>query len=436
VKKSTNKAADLNVDTRLFFVTIIFTFFCIYGLSFQIGDLNIRLEKIFTVVCFFLILLLVINNAKFYFVKNSFYLVAWLIIALLSSTLSSNPIPSLRSWLDISLSIVIFFFAQYFKLDKILFARVNHTLWIGLILGGGGVFVAALWLSGLIDATSPVYYFISEDVYSDYFRIQMTLLEPNIYGAVMMVFSLISIAETRSGKLISYLFCILSLSGLLLSFSRGPFLGFAVGIALYLHLTRSKRMFYLSIFLGLAALIIVFIMSYVSSLTGDGESVIVRLSSLYTRIVTIEKAMVDVFESPIIGSGIYSFNFLHPEMLDLVGGSAPWIPMLPLAILHDTGLVGFFLFFYFIFKICHRSYTTIIQKRNIFLASLPFHRMIAWLSAGVAILVSSTFSTAHSMAFFWLVLAIISIIPHSLHKLKISGDNYMDSTVRSNRMNA
>ena len=119
-------------------------------------------------------------------------------------------------------------------------------------------------------------------------------------------------------------------------------------------------------------------------------------------------------EHPILGSGIYSAESLYAGLGVEYGASEEskvWISMLPIAILHDTGIIGFILFYGFFYLIFREAYKAILWHRAIHSPSVMIKRMAAWLGAGAMLLIVSLVTSVYSMGLFWGVMAIVATIP-------------------------
>ena len=123
-------------------------------------------------------------------------------------------------------------------------------------------------------------------------------------------------------------------------------------------------------------------------------------------------ALESFLEAPLLGNGIFSFSALHPEAPALVGSEthrSAWISNLPLAIIHDTGLIGFILFFTFLLILILQAWVT-VRKESIKGTMKPYHIKIgaALVASSLSLVVASQAIPSHSLALFWVVLALTS----------------------------
>ena len=397
----------------------------LFGVSTSEMGYTVRPERLLVVA--WLIFFLPLLSLSFIRIWDNFrvrkiliLLLFWLMCGLLSSLDSVEPSASFRHWVDLSLAVMFLFLVLSVKPVRLIRDRQNAILWLAILLGLGGVLAAVLRHFNLVGDDSVWSFFIGEEI--GYFRVRMTMLEPNLYGAVMMVLALLTIAELRvSNNIFSKLSFIAAHLGLLLSFSRGPIVGYIIGLVIFLLLMGYKRLFKgiaLFLFVGLLTMLIV---GLNSSEKKGPESVLNRYSSVSTRLTFLQLAIPDILESPFFGNGVYSFSFMHPEAPHMVGSETEgnaWLPSLPLNILYDNGLIGLALLGSFFYLLLRSGYRAIKYARPRFVDSRILCRAAGWLVSGIALLVSSLATPTYSLAFFWGVMAIVYNIPRAIQMLE------------------
>lgn len=396
---------------------IIALVLCSYGVYTKVGGLTLRFEKVLILVLFLVCgVLLLKRGGRLRYTRADIYLAAWLVISLISSLLSASPLEAVKSTVDLGLSVSIFFIASTWRVERAMLSGSRAILSVGALLGVGSVLVAALYVSGLIDNVPLLSDFVMVD--RKIARIKMTMHEANLFGAVMMVFALISIAEFRRSSLWSWFWMIFCHAGLLLAFSRGPFLGYVIGLLLYCHLLGYKK---IKIILFVVAITVLVLATFKVGDTEENkfdENALTRTSTLLPRILTFQYAKEDILRAPVLGSGTYSIDFLHPGALKFVGtyDEKMWISNLPAAILHDSGLIGFAAFSLFLINIFRNGCRSIRQMPNKYRKAPAMRRMVVWLGIGVGILVVSLSTSAYSLGAFWMIMAMVASIPKTCRR--------------------
>lgn len=401
-------------NSNLFLLTLVL---CLYGVFTKVAGLTLRPEKVLILVLYCIsCVVFILRNGRIRYTRAELFLAGWLLISAISSALSDSPLDTLKSTIDLGLSVSFFFVASMWPLERMLLTSSRTILNVGMLLGAGSVIVAALYLSGSIDNIPIVTDLLM--VERNITRIRMTMPEANLFGAIMMVFALISIAEFRRVSVWSWICVVLCHGGLLMAFSRGPFLGYVVGLLMYCHLLgfyKMKRVLFVVLGIGLA----VAALNIEDTTQKDAQNALTRTSTMLPRILTFEYAVEDIKKAPILGSGTYSIDLLHPNALSFVGtyDDKMWISLLPATILHDSGVIGFFLFQIFLIHIFRNGYRDVqrIIKKQCHRAAT--RRMAAWLGAGIGMLIVSLSTSAYSLAAFWMTMAMVASIPKACRRL-------------------
>ncbi len=394
-------------------ILLVVLIFCLYGLYLPVGPINIRPEKLLALAAMPIMFGWLCLKGKLFTVNRLHLLLsAWIILALLVSLFSVDPKPMVKHWVDLILSIFFFYLIFTCRPVEILRFRPNHVLGIGLLLGFCGSMVTVLYWQGFsVDGN-----FLSNFAYTEKsaLRVKMTLWESNIYGAVMAVFCLLSVAEMRKKSVTDWLIFFFCHAGLVLSYSRGPLVAYFLGLIVYFRLIGMKNAGRV-----LAALLLVAATFTTYKLTRIGlgyevESAFMRYDTLLTRLVVLDYAFDTIRGHPLLGSGIYSAESLYPEVGHKLGaeeGAKGWIGILPVAIVHDTGIVGFALFYGFFYLIFRNGYRAILRCRELGADPAVVRRMAAWVGSGILLHVVSLASSLYSMAIFWSVMAVIAFLP-------------------------
>jgi hypothetical protein len=401
-----------------FWVLIITLAVTSFGLSFSLADLNIRPERIFAVLMLpALPIVMLTMRDRMPITVEALLLAVWLMLALISSALSELPEQSVKQWANMSLAAAYFFLAVAVPLHRVVATPSPVIPWLGCILGGGGALLYLLFGAGIITPDSLLGSMVSLE--QDYYRIRMLSFEPNLYGSVMMILALLSLARLRSGGWKAWLVMIATHAGLMASLSRGPLLGYVFGALLLFLLLKSGRRFAVLITCLLGATLM---LAALSSLYGMGRDLDLshfdRIDTIQVRMLFAELAWEDILAAPWLGNGVYSFSFLHLDAPAMVGShdaeGTGWLGTMPLAILHDTGVIGFVVLSVLLFRIAGRAFLAVTYRLSA-LPNDPVARSAAhWLAAWAALCASSLSTTTHALAIFWLMTGIVHCLPRLL----------------------
>jgi hypothetical protein len=396
-------------------VSLVTLVVCCYGIAPRAFGMTLRPEKLLILVAFVILLAVVIlRGGRFRISKAEAFLAGWLGLSVVSSLLSQNPGAALKHTFDLGISVAIFFIASSWRLERILLTSSQPILRVGVFLGMSSIAVGFVLLSGKLPDFPFLDKFVMTEIYANLVRIKMTMWEANLFGAVMMVFALLSIAEFRKNSLYSWVNLIATHAGVLLAFSRGPFIGYLIGMFLYSHYLDYKWLKRL-MFAGIVTAGILTIIALTgSSLQPYDSHALLRSSTLMVRVVSVQVALQDIMSAPLFGNGTYSFGFMHPDLAIDFGASeevAAWISVLPVALLHDTGIIGFLLFAWFFAVILGAARKALVKAMSLNLDKIFLRRVSVWFGASIGMLLLSLTTSAYSLASFWLVMAVVARIP-------------------------
>lgn len=196
-------------------------------------------------------------------------------------------------------------------------------------------------------------------------RAAFTVLEPNLYGAIMAFFCLLAVRNfDRRRPWLSRGVLVLAHLGLLLGFSRGPWLGYALALIVYVvlakpeflsvrRLQRNTLTRVAAVIIGCAVFLYVLgplthVFDYISPSTAvvTSHGRLLDSQTVETRVTLWSLAWNDFTTKPVTGLGALSFDDYHLDVLPQVGGHSPrnvWISNILLGVLHDSGIVGMLL---------------------------------------------------------------------------------------------
>jgi hypothetical protein len=294
---------------------------------------------------------------------------------------------------------------------------------------GSAAIIAAL---GLIGAVGFLLFRLGEPLVAGtdgfYPKVYAFSHEPNLYASLLAAAIPIAaeVWRERPVRRNAAVFALLLLA-LGVGVTRAAYVGLAVGITVYFVLAfwRSRlsgpvrRMAAATVGFGLVGLIIpVFLMSpYLAGLlTPEGPLIaqyrpdgttrppsipgsrgLEELGTLGYRMGMVVLGLRDMAESPLIGRGAFSFGQRHLEG----DGDPAVIAVLPFAVAHDAGLIGFFALFVFLIAMLVRLWRAgrdkllagpvaaltgaVVVLLIAYLATTALHFTMTWLIVGSAI---------------------------------------------------
>lgn len=393
----------------------VVTILCSFDITWQLFSYNIRLERILVLVWLLFFPLLV---QQISLRKESWMLLGWIALGLLSSIISEQPYLAIRSWVDLSLAVAFFFVCQTAPLNLLILRPMSGMMFFVALFGAAAIFTTAIHALHLDSAGSIWFSFVMQE--ENIFRIRMTLLEANLFGIAMAIFSLLSIAEFNKFKAKTWFPFVLAHIGLILSFSRGPIIGYIVGLLVYSTVIGATRS-YLN-----WGMVLVTVIFFSLTMSDNGLDIfntyLNRQDTINSRLIGMELAVSEVLRSPLLGNGIYSFSFLRPELSAMLGAGddeKSWISTLPLLVMHDSGLLGLLLLYSFFFLIIFKGYKSakLLSNKNKY---QQLRRSGAWLGAAVSVLVASLFTPAYSLTLFWGTFSVCHCIPLVVRMLERS----------------
>lgn len=252
-----------------------------------------------------------------------------------------------------------------------------------------------------------------------------SMREPNIYGsfsAAMLVlaagFMLLPVAEQHVGGRTARIIAASSAIALILSFTRGAWLGAACGLVLLLILGGRHFGVRVRVRTLLAPLAVVAVLSLVLWFSPFEAAEFfrykvrnllnVRSANAVVRLVAFGLAIEQFAQHPLLGWGTYSFAPLMAQGIDfrqLDNWQNLWIPNFVLQVMHDTGIVGLGVFFALLGSIIRRGLRAAraaAEKDRARAVSL-----IALTASYCTLFVPFLFTTGFSLGYAWLLPALI-----------------------------
>lgn len=388
-------------------ITVVFN-----NIEWSLGGNNLTLERLLAVPIFFIaVLLLVSSNIALRLPKTGVILTVWIVLAFYAS--ASGPVEawSLKMYAGLLLAASFYYVVIWLKANPFTIFKSRTYL---LLAWFSGPVLSVIYVLSLLKFPLPdlAVHWLQEG--SGGTRIRGGIYEANLFGVFVSLITLTVLALGYYRKIWWWVLVIGLHTALLFSFSRAPWVSYIISVWLYLGLSYPRKYTnrdLVKYLLGAVLLVtVVSLLSYfIVSSFGDYE-LIGRTHSVKTRFIMWALAANSILENPLFGNGIYSFSEIYSFAPELVGSEnhrSAWISNLPLAILNDTGAVGFIVFFAFIILVIKRSLTAV---RKLAIDQRVDRYQVRVGAALVAFFLAMTFSSqtipAHSIAIFWVCLAL------------------------------
>lgn len=378
------------------------------GLYAQIGDIKITATKALSILFSLLLLAHASYSGR---VKTGglggYVLFLWMLLSLVVDFAHLQTEGVLRHWVNLAAGVIWFYIVANLSLDWKVFQ--SALLRVAAVLGGLSLAVVVTRPLSL-DPTGLTGHLVQREV--DLERLTMFSWEPNIFGAIvaiglLMTLPTLEVKVRRAGPVIGLL-----LVALVGSFSKGPWLAFAVGMLVYVLLTRAKRAAKLLLALAMVGTASVLLM--VATHPHLLEKNVIRASNVDVRWIQIERGFRDIVLSPLFGNGTFSFGSLWPDLNLLFGSSesgSAWISQAAIGVLHDTGIVGLMLMLLFWCLVIFRAVSSIMLARR---QGLPREFVLfasALVASAISLLVQDWITTLYSLPIYWAVIGLVAYIP-------------------------
>lgn len=246
-------------------------------------------------------------------------------------------------------------------------------------------------------------------------RIFSTVHEPNIFGNIASVFSLIflcllfsQVDFRRDQKWLFFFFGLISILGNFFSYTRGSWLSFLAGCLFIFIFGKKLKINLVKMFKYLLVLLIIlFIVLGISFLIKEGlytaywqkikELVDYQSGTGRVRLSMWEKVIKDIPSSWLIGHGTQGYLFLFDE--DETVGLANF----PLDVIHSSGIMGFLVFLWVQIKVIILVLKKIKESKDLFLRTILGSIMISF----IAMWVGNFFICVYWLSFPWVLMAIM-----------------------------
>jgi len=417
---SGRKKAGTDFKKLLFFVAALVA--TLNGIEWSSYGVNVTPERLLVAPLLLLSLFVLLVSPRLAIKKNSLLLLAWFAVGLASSVFGPADIWSIKMAAVQAVALSYYFITVVSAPNLVSAFNSRFFIWLTFLWGPiFSIVYASVYLSEL-----PDYLLFLTQEGSGGTRLRGTITEANLFGVFVIFFILVVLAINQKKRIWWWLVMFGLNASLVFSFSRAPWGSLLLSLFFYYYFISPKKIGskelvkYLSVFLVLFFLS--FFLAYLIFSTFGEYEIIGRLHSIQTRLVMWGLAVESFLDRPIIGSGFYSFSAIFDYAPALVGSDtyrSAWISNLPLALIHDTGVIGFLLFFGFVTVSVVRGWRAV---RWVAIANVE-GRFRARLGAAllcfvIVLLVSSLSIPAHSLAFFWVAFALLDLFSISVERLK------------------
>lgn len=378
------------------------------GLYAQIGDIKITASKALSILFGLLLLAHASYSGR---LKTGglggYALFLWMLLSFVVDSAHIQTEEVLLHWVNLAAAVIWFYIVANLSIDWK--ALQKDVLRVAAVLGALS-FVVVIVRAFSLDPTGVTDLFIQREV--DLERLVMFSWEPNIFGAIvaiglLMTLPALELRIRQAGPIFGLL--LLVLVG---SFSKGPWLAFAVGMLIYVWLTRAKSA--AKLLLALVMVGTVSVLLIVATYPHLLEKNVIRANNVGVRWVQVEHGLQDVVLSPLLGNGTFSFGSLWPDLNLLFGSSeigSAWIGQASIGVLHDTGVVGLMLMLLFWYLVTFRAVSSIMFAKR---QGLPREFVLfasALVASAIALLVQDWVTTLYPLPIYWAVMGLVAYIP-------------------------
>lgn len=241
--------------------------------------------------------------------------------------------------------------------------------------------------------------------------VQGTMFEANLFGSFVGVCLLILITMLLTGHICKhyvfwYLSAILLFTGLVLSWTRSAWIGFALGVLYIVFIYIKKVLNPKTIFLLFSLLLIVVpilftIQTEFDRMSGESGLFTSKLTNIFDndsgtgkyRTEQYKFALYDLRGDELTGKGYYSIKQY---------GEEEWISNIFIFFYHDTGLIGLTILILVLISAFYKAF------RAIYLSNGNDKLYMVGLTSGLILLIFSyNFTPGHVLSVFWVYLGLV-----------------------------
>lgn len=301
----------------------------------------------------------------------------------------------------IRLYIYLLLFIPLFKI-----AHENSTFLKECMIASGAIFIAFGYTQYIYYPNLSNLYYMGWD--DHLYRLFSTFLDPNFSGTFILLilisylgFIMENFNTTKLKKILLLLGILFITPALMLTYSRSSFIASVAAIVIFLLLVGQKKLVILFIILFFSSLVIL-----PQGLHSEGVHLL-RTASVFSRFETYKNTREIIERNPIVGVGFNSLRFVNLKYgftsasNVLVSHSDAGVPNSYLFLLATTGITGFTVFLFILYKL----FLKLIKQRRVS-GNFIFSSVVIASISGVAI--NSLFENSLFFApvFIWLVLLV------------------------------
>ena len=405
----------LKPDWALF--TLLFASFCT-AIAIEAGPVTIRPDQIIVIAIVpSLVLYLLAGNRPLVTTPLDWLIVSYWFCNVLSSLVNSPILAtSLQKCVLLFVTFLSYFVTtQLLQKEKYLVRIIWVFLFTGILEAFYGVISVVLFTRGINLGGAHAPY---DDLYA-----RGTFLEGNIFGSFQMIVGLFLISFLfnkyfREKVVFLFLALLVVLVALIMSYTRSAWIGFGLGLMAYFFVLRrewARRIVSFVPWILVAVLLLAGIGIAFSTLLPAGTSNLVhgyvdRFTRLFEYKTGTGSLRLQVWAEsvrfwmlhPILGNGTDSIKALAQGTDMPKFGEDYWIPNSLLLALHDTGLIGLFLFLAIQVVFLWNLRRTIQRTDN------PFYRAVleGFFISFIAVQFTYLFTNAFWLIFIWVFMGI------------------------------
>lgn len=382
------------------------------NIEWSLSGNNLTLERVLGAPIFFAVVLLLLSSrVALRLPTTGGILSVWLALAFYASACGPVPVWSLKMYSGLLLAASFYYVVIWLKANPWTIFKSRTYL---LLTWFFGPVLSLVYVLSILKFPLPALavHWLQEG--SGGTRIRGGIYEANLFGVFVSLMTLTVLALDQRKKLWWWALVLGLHSSVLFSFSRAPWVSYLISLGLYrvlLYPRQYRNRDLVKYLLGAGLLLgTILLLAYlIASVFADTE-LLSRTHSAKTRLIMWALAANSIVENPLFGNGIYSFSEIYSFAPELVGSGthrSAWISNLPLAIVNDTGVVGFIVFFSFIILVLRRCLRAV--RRMAVDPRVDRYRVrvgAALLAFFLAMAFSSQTIPAHSIAIFWVCIAL------------------------------
>ncbi|QYR20603.1 O-antigen ligase family protein [Paenibacillus sp. sptzw28] len=391
-------------------------------LGFGVGSFHGRPDNFIMIIAFAALFFHIIVRQpkpafKFILTKETWLIIIYLCYTLVVSRINS-PVWhfSVSGILQLAMSTLsLVLITQLYNMKNDIYKYINWYVALGLIQTVYGLICYAYYT-----ATSR---YLFEDTLNGLMTGQLgtsvsvrgTFFEANLFSSFigctfLLIISVMTLKGSKSKLLYNVGNIILLLAGITLGWTRSVWLGLVVCLLILFMYFGKKFMKPKTIF-SVVGIVVCFIPVYYiiqssfNQTSGVENLFASKINNFFqtdggSNAFRVDNAVTTLNDwklAPVLGRGYFSMKFM---------GDGAWIISSPLAILHDTGIIGSIIMLSLVLVVIFDSIRSIARSRDV------RHRtyLIGMFSGFILNLIATCFTTAHTLSMFWVHMGLLIVL--------------------------